>query len=109
MSDATLARLEAKFNASSDRWDAATDNTDKIERLAERVRARREKAEESEQRDADAVETLFDQVMNARATTLAGLLVKVRVRDRWSTDDEQSEIAILHSLVADLKAMGEKL
>lgn len=108
MTDAALLLLEAEFNASSDRWDAATDNTAKLEALAERIRNRREKAEESEQQDADAVERIFDQVMGTRATTLAGLMAKVRVRDRWNADDEKSEVTILHSLIEDLKAIADK-
>lgn len=105
MTDATLLQLEAVFNAASDRWDAATAKTAKIEKLADRVRSRRQKAEEDEQQDADAVDLLVDQILNTRATTLAGLLVKVRVRERWNTDDEKSEAAFLQSLLADLKAI----
>jgi hypothetical protein len=44
--------------------------------------------------------------MKTRAKSLTGLLVKVRVRARWNTDDEASEATILKSLVADIKAMA---
>lgn len=91
MSDATLLRLEAKFNAASDRWDAAT------EMMAA--------AEREESQAAAAVGVIFERVMKTRATTLAGLLVKMRVRERWNADEEASELAILKSLIADMKAM----
>jgi hypothetical protein len=34
------------------------------------------------------------------------MLAKLRVRERWSTDDEASEIAILKSLVKDMQGMS---
>lgn len=108
MTDTALLRLEAEFNAASDRWDAATDKTAKLVELADRLRSRRERAEEAEQSDADAVTDLFGLIMNTRATTLDGILAKVRARDRWNTDDEKSEVAILQSLVADLEAIAEE-
>ena len=91
MSDATLLRLEAKFMEANDQWDAAT--------------ARTAAAEKEEERTAAEVSRLFDSIMKTRATTLAGLLVKMRVRERWNTYEEASELAILKSLIADMKAM----
>ncbi len=34
------------------------------------------------------------------------MLAKMRVRKRWNTDEEASEIAILKSLVKDLRAIA---
>ncbi|PAP99502.1 hypothetical protein LRP31_06695 [Mesorhizobium mediterraneum] len=111
--DARLLRLEAKFNAASDRWNAATDRTEKLEaELDERLRSlksrlisRIEKAEKKEEKRAAAFGRAFDRVMKTRARTIEGLAVKVRVRERDYTDDEESEIAILNSLVDDIKSL----
>lgn len=108
MSDASLLRLEAEFNAANDRWDAATAKTAKLEDAVDHAKARLQKAEKTEAQDAEAADLLFDEIMNTRATTFAGLLVKVRVRDRFDTDDEKSETTILHSLIADIKAIAEE-
>lgn len=108
MSDATLLQLEAEFNAASDRWDAATANTAKLEEAVDDAKDRLQKAEAEESQKAEAASNIFDVIMNIRASTLAGMLAKVRVRDRWATDDRDSEVAILKSLVADLKAIAKE-
>ncbi|PSJ53661.1 hypothetical protein [Pseudaminobacter soli (ex Li et al. 2025)] len=108
MSDATLLRLEAKFNANSDREEQAGDRIEELEAKFDRLRKRIRKTDQKLDRRTREGSLLFDKIMKTRATTLAGLLVKVRVRERWNTDDEKTEITILKSLVADLKAMGEE-
>ncbi|MER9634256.1 hypothetical protein [Mesorhizobium sp. M0228] len=112
--DARLLRLEAKFNAASDRWNAATDRTAKLEEeLEERLRSLRSrlmsriaKAEKKEENRAAAFSRALDKVMKTRAKTIEGLAVKVRVRERDYCDDEDLEITILRSLVDDIKAMS---
>ncbi|PSJ57404.1 hypothetical protein [Pseudaminobacter soli (ex Li et al. 2025)] len=106
MSDATLLRLEAKFNANSDREEQAGDRIEELEAEFDRLRKRIRKTDQKLDRRTQEGSRLFDKIMSTRATTLAGLLVKVRVRDRWATDDEHTEITILKSLVADLKAIA---
>ncbi|MER8396027.1 hypothetical protein NKH10_30020 [Mesorhizobium sp. M1340] len=103
--DAKLLRLEAKFNAADDRRKQATATTAELEEELDRLMSLVRKAEEKEAKKAAATARAFDRVMEARARSLAGLLVKVRVRKRWNTDDEESEITILKSLVADIEAM----
>ncbi|MER8581730.1 hypothetical protein NKG95_24075 [Mesorhizobium sp. M1423] len=112
--DAKLLRLEAKFNAASDRWNEATDRTAKLEeeleeaikRLRSRLMSRIAKAEKKEEKRAAAFGRALDKVMKTRAKTIEGLAVKVRVRERDYTDDENLEIVILKSLVDDIKAMA---
>lgn len=106
MSDATLLKLEAKFFANSIREEQAADTVEELGVEFDRLRKRMRKVDRKVDRRTHEGSRLFNKVMNTRATTLAGLLVKVRVRERWNTDDEKSEITILESLVADIKAMG---
>ncbi|WP_378947742.1 hypothetical protein [Mesorhizobium sp. ANAO-SY3R2] len=108
MTEAALLRLEAEFNAASDIWDQATGKTARASDLVDRTKARLRKAEADEEQAATSVSLLFHRIINTRATTLSGLLAKVRVRDCWNADDERSEIATLQSLVADLKAIAEE-
>ncbi|PSJ55785.1 hypothetical protein [Pseudaminobacter soli (ex Li et al. 2025)] len=109
MSDAALLKLEAKFNANSDREEQAGDRIEELEADLDRLRKRIHKTDQKLDRRTREGSRLFDKIMNMRATTLAGMMVKVRVRDRWNTDDEKTEITILKSLVADIKAIaGEK-
>jgi hypothetical protein len=98
--DTELLRLEAEFVAADDRWSAATARTAELE-------AAIDKAEKREAKKAAATARAFRRVMTARATSLTGLAAKLRVRDRWNTDDEDSEIAILKSLAADIEAMAK--
>ncbi|RWM76494.1 MAG: hypothetical protein EOR81_22855 [Mesorhizobium sp.] len=104
--DAKLLRLEAKFNAATDRWADATALTAKLEGKELRVRSSREKAEKREAKKAAAFVRARRRVMKTRARSLEGLAVKVRVRERDYTDAEDLEIEILESLVADIKAMS---
>ncbi|TPI15758.1 hypothetical protein FJW06_05380 [Mesorhizobium sp. B4-1-3] len=104
-SDRKLLRLEAKLNAASRRWNKATTRTAAAEKEEERATARREKAEEKEVETAAAFARARDRLMNTRAKSLKGLLVKVRAREVDYSDDEALEVEILKSLVADLKAM----
>ncbi|RWC04304.1 MAG: hypothetical protein EOQ56_04810 [Mesorhizobium sp.] len=104
--DAKLLRLEAKFSAADDRRKEATAKTANLEEQVDRLMSLVRKAEEREAKRAAATARAFDRVMRTRAKSLAGLLAKVRVRARWNTDDEESEITILHSLVADIEAMA---
>ncbi|MER9972023.1 hypothetical protein [Mesorhizobium sp. M0060] len=105
--DAKLLRLEAKFRAADDRRKEATARTAELEEEVDRLMAIVRKAEEKEAKKAAATARAFDRVMHTRARSLAGLLAKVRVRTLWNTDDEESEITILKSLVADIEAMGD--
>lgn len=107
MTDAALLKLEARFNANSDREERAADKVETFEAEIDRLRKRMRKAERKHDRRTEAGSRLFSKVMATRATTIAGMMVKVRVRERWNTDDQESEVTILNSLVADIKAMGE--
>ncbi|RWM21747.1 MAG: hypothetical protein EOR73_10055 [Mesorhizobium sp.] len=114
--DAKLLQLEKEFNAASDRWNAATDRTAKLdEELEERIRSLRSrlksrlaKAEKKEEKRAAAFARAFDKVMKTQAKTVEGLAAKVRVRERDYCDDEDLEISILKSLVDDIKAMADE-
>lgn len=108
MSDATLLELEAKFNANSDREEQAADKVEAFEAEIDRLRKRMSKAERKHDRRTEDGSRLFDKVMATRATTIAGLMVKVRVRERWNTDDRETEVTILQSLVADIKGIGNE-
>ncbi|RWB94626.1 MAG: hypothetical protein EOQ56_30810 [Mesorhizobium sp.] len=103
--DAKLLRLEAKFNAADNRRKDATARTAELEEEVDRLMSLVRKAEHTEAKKAAATARAFERVMQTRAKSLAGLLIKVRVRERWNTDDEESEITILKSLVADIEAM----
>ncbi|MER9596704.1 hypothetical protein [Mesorhizobium sp. M0244] len=109
--DAKLLRLESKFNSASDKWNAATDRTakleDELEEAINRLRSRIAKAEKKEEKRAAAFARALDKVMKTRAKTIEGLAVKVRVRERDFADDEKLEISILKSLVDDIKAMAD--
>ncbi|MGY2995832.1 hypothetical protein [Mesorhizobium sp. URHB0026] len=104
--DANLLRHAAAFKAADDRRRHATARTAEIEEALDRLGARVRKAEKKEAKKAAAVARAFDRVMKTRAKSLEGLLAKVKVRRRWNTDDEASEVQILKSLVADIKAMA---
>ncbi|MER8489346.1 hypothetical protein NKH53_13845 [Mesorhizobium australicum] len=104
--DAKLLRRAAEFKAADDRRRHATARTAEIEEELDRLRARVRKAEKKEAKKAAAVARVFDRVMKTRAKSLEGLLAKVKVRRRWNTDDEASEVQILKSLVADVKAIA---
>ncbi|MER9875243.1 hypothetical protein [Mesorhizobium sp. M0195] len=112
--DAKLLRLEAKFNAASDLWNEATHRTAKLEdqleeaikRLRSRLMPRIAKAEKKEEKRAAAFGRALDKVMKTKANTIEGLAVKVRVRERDYTDDEDLEITILRSLIDDIRAMS---
>jgi predicted nucleic acid-binding Zn-ribbon protein len=110
--DAKLLRLEAEFNAASDRWNAATDRTEALEEELEatisRLRSRLAKAEKKEEKKSQAFARALDRIIKTRAKSLEGLLVKVRVRERDYTDDEDLEVEILKSLVDDIKAMSSR-
>ncbi|RUV63193.1 MULTISPECIES: hypothetical protein [unclassified Mesorhizobium] len=107
--DAKLLRREAAFNAADDRRKDATARTAELEEEVDRLMSLVRKAEDKEANKAAATARAFDRVMQTRAKSFAGLLAKVRVRARWNTDDEESEITILKSLVADIEAMGGDL
>jgi len=104
--DAKLLRLAAEFKAADDRRRNATARTAEIEAELDRLGSRIRKAEKKETTKAAATARAFNRVMNTRAKSLEGLLAKVKVRRRWNMDDEASEVQILKSLVADIKAMS---
>ncbi|MER9167318.1 hypothetical protein NKI12_08025 [Mesorhizobium australicum] len=97
--DAKLLRRVAEFRDADDRRRQATARTAELEEVVR-------KAEKKEAKKAAAVARAFDRVMKTRARSLEGLLAKVKVRRRWNTDDEASEVHILESLVADLETMA---
>ena len=107
MSDKTLLKLEAAFNANSDREIQAGDKVRRLEGEFDRLRNRMRKAERKEDRQTREGARLFKKVMKTRADSLEGMFAKVRIRERWNTDEETSEVAVLKSLVADMKAMME--
>jgi len=104
--DAKLLRLAAEFKAADDRRRNATAKTAELEAELDRLGSRIRKAEKKEAKKAAATARAFNRVMNTRAKSLEGLLAKVKVRRRWNIDDEASELQILKSLVADIKAMS---
>jgi chromosome segregation ATPase len=106
MSDRKLLRLKAKFKATDAKRRKATDRAAAIEAKIDRLQALMRKAEDKEARREIASARAFERVMKARAKSLKGLIAKVKVRRRWNTDDEASEVTILKSLVADIEAMG---
>ena len=107
MSDATLLKLEEAFNANSDRELQAGDKVRKLEAEFDRLRKRMRKAERREDHRTREGARLFKKVMETRADSLEGMFAKVRIRERWNTDEETSEVAVLKSLVADMKSMME--
>ncbi|SFJ57329.1 hypothetical protein [Aerobium aerolatum] len=107
MSDASLLKLEAEFNANSERKVQAGDKVAELEAAFDRLRKRMRKAERKEGRRTQEGARLFNKVMETRADSLEGMFAKVRVRERWNTDEEASEIATLKSLIADLRALAD--
>ncbi|MBZ9732238.1 hypothetical protein LB534_00110 [Mesorhizobium sp. CA18] len=111
MTDKKLLRLEVKLNAASRCWNKATARTaaaeeeeDRAEVEQNRARTRREKAEEKEEKRAEAFVRAHDRLMNTRAKSFKGLLVKVRAREVDYCDDPALDVEFLKSLVADIKA-----
>ncbi|WP_376704478.1 hypothetical protein RQ479_06280 [Mesorhizobium sp. ISC25] len=102
--DGKLLRLEAEFNLADDRRRAATAKTAEIEEELDRLMSRIRRAEKKEAIKAAATARAFSRVMRIRAKSMEGLLVKVRVRRRWNTDDEASEITS-SKVVADINAL----
>lgn len=105
--DAELLRIEKKVNAASDRWKEASDQTAKLEEEENRLRSRRERAEKKEDKRSEAFVRVRDRVLETRAKSLDGLMVKVRVRELDYCDDPDLEVDFLKSLVEDIKAIGK--
>ncbi len=63
--DAKLLRLEAEFNAASDRWNKATARTARLEKAIDRLRSRREKAEKKEAKKAGRIALMDADGMTA--------------------------------------------
>lgn len=104
--DAKLRRLEAEFHATRDREEKAVDRRQELEVKIDRMVGLMRKAERKVDRRTQEASRLFNKVMETRAKSLEGMLAKVRVRESWSGDDEQSERAVLKSLVKDLERMA---
>lgn len=107
MSDGSLLKLEAEFNANSDREDQAASRVEALEAEFNRLRKRMRKAEQKLDRLTQTGSRLFQKIMTTRASSLEGMSAKARVRERWNTDQEASEITILKSLIADVRAIAE--
>jgi chromosome segregation ATPase len=101
--DAKLLRLEAEFNASRDRERQAADKVEELEAEFDRLRKRIHKAEQKLERRTVEADRLMQKIMATRAKSLEGMIAKVRVRKSWSGDDDESERAVLASLVRDLE------
>lgn len=104
--DAKLLRLEAEFNASRDRERQAADKVEELEAEFDKLTKRLRKAERKLDRRTVEADRLMQKIMGMRAKSLEGMIAKVRVRKSWNGDDEESERAVLASLVRDLEGMA---
>jgi hypothetical protein len=95
MSDGALLRLEAEFNVASAREEKGADGVEELEAEIDRleaefqrerriIRDRINKAEAKKDRRTEEASRLFAKIMKTRATSLAGMLAKVRVRKLWN-------------------------
>lgn len=105
--DAKLLRIEAEFIAASDLEEEAADRVEKFVTEIDRLRKRMRKADQKLHRRTQETDRLLQKIMQTPAKSLDGMLAKLRVRKRWNTDDEASEIAVLKSLVKDLMRMAK--
>lgn len=84
-------QLTERFKA----WQAECDEITRKSGLRE--------AEDERDRTMNALNDIAEPLLDMRAQTLAGMLVKLRVHERWTFD----EFEILESLTADIKAMAD--
>lgn len=103
--DTKLLQLEAEFIAADDRWKKASDKVETLHEERERITKRILKAERDEAKQTDKTGRLVEKILQTQAESLAGLHVKVKVRERVNTDDVEHEIEFLESLVADIRTM----
>ena len=85
-SDAELFRLEAEFNEACVLWEAASESVDDVEWKNRRKALSAAIAEVD--RKCAVVCALAYRIMDMRAHTPAGILLKLRVEHAWSMDED---------------------
>ena len=104
-SDAELFRLEAEFNEACVLWEAAGESVDDVE--WENRRKALSAAIAEVDRTCAVVSALAYRIMDMRAHTPAGILLKLRVEHAWSMDEDweqEQENVVRASIKADLEA-----
>jgi hypothetical protein len=108
--DAELFRLEAEFNKADVLWQAASERTDETDWKNQSRKMLRAAMAEVDQKCA-VVAAIAHRIMDIRACTLAGILLKLRVGHAWSMDEDwgqDEENVVRASIKADLEALAEK-
>ena len=88
-SDAELFRLEAEFNEACVLWEAVSESVDDAEWKNRRKALSAAIAEVD--RQCAVVFALAHRIMDIRAHTPAGILLKLRVEHAWSMDEDWGE------------------
>ncbi|MGX7873229.1 hypothetical protein ACVDG5_010930 [Mesorhizobium sp. ORM6] len=108
-SDAELLRLEAEFIAADAAMEAALDRVEELEGLFQSTGHRHFhddmlEADLKHDRLTQAAAALAREILDTRASTPAGMMVKLRVNDTWPGTYEDDEL--LASIVADIRAIA---
>jgi hypothetical protein len=100
--DADLLRLDFEFHAAFVAMDAAADRVEEFEKQG---RKKLMLAAEGElEKLTEAAAAIARQILASRASTPAGMMVKLSVNDTWSGTYEDDEL--LESFVADIRAIA---
>ncbi|AZO12530.1 MULTISPECIES: hypothetical protein [unclassified Mesorhizobium] len=84
----------------------ASDKTFKIGEKPKPDLPRLRKAEAREEKLSAKADRAWYRVWKARATSLKGLTAKAKLRRHWNLEDEDSEMIIFKSIIADLERMS---
>jgi hypothetical protein len=109
--DANLLQLDAEFSAAYAAVDATADRVEELEGLFQSTGQQHFhddmlEAELKQDRLTEAAAAIAREILATRASTPAGLMVKIRVNDTWLGTYEDDDL--LASIVADVRAMGRE-
>jgi len=100
--DVKLLRLDFEFHAAYAAMNAAAD---RVEELEKQGRKKLMRAAESELEGlTGATDAIARKILATRASTPAGMMVKLRVNDTWPGTYEDDEL--LASIIADIRAIA---
>ena len=108
IADAELLRLGTEFNQANELWQAAKDRLVEAEGQGLPFKMLSEAEDEADQA-SEAVGDIVRRIMDMRAHTPAGMLLKLDVGEAWFMDEDgtgDEENIILASLKADLEALA---
>ena len=109
IADAELLRLGTEFNQANQLRQAATDRLLEAEGQGLPFKMLSE-AEDAADQASEAVGAIVRRIMDTRAQTPAGMLLKLDVGEAWFRDEDgpvDEENIVLSSLKADLEALAK--